>query len=114
MPTIRPIDLRRFAQALLRAGGASEEEASLTGRSLVDANLKGYDSHGVMRLPYYVQAIKDGEVASGAELTILDEGPSRVVVDANWGFGQVQTARLIKRLAAKAHEEGQAIGTMTH
>ena len=67
-----------------------------------------------MRVPYYVQAIKDGEVASGAELTILDEGPSRVVADANWGFGQVQAARLIKKLAAKAHAEGQAIGTMTH
>ncbi len=114
MPTLRPLDLTTFAQSLLRAGGASEEEASITARSLVDANLKGYDSHGVMRLPYYVQAIKDGEVASGAELTILDEGPSRVVADANWGFGQVQAARLIKKLAAKAHAEGQAIGTMTH
>jgi uncharacterized oxidoreductase len=114
MPTIRPLELTAFAHALLKAGGASEEEASITAPSLVDANLKGYDSHGVMRLPYYVQAIKEGEVASGAELTILDEGPSRIVADANWGFGQVQAARLIKQLAAKAHAEGQAIGTMTH
>ena len=114
MPTLRPLDLTTFAKSLLHAGGASEEEASITARSLVDANLKGYDSHGVMRIPYYVQAIKEGEVTSGAELTILDEGPSRIVADANWGFGQVQAARLIKRLAAKAHVEGQAIGTMTH
>ena len=80
----------------------SAEEAKLVAASLVDANLKGYDSHGVMRVPYYVQAIKDGEVVPGGELTILDEGPSRIVADGNWGFGQVQAMRLIELLAAKA------------
>ncbi len=114
MPTIRADQLTSFAESLLRAGGAAPEEADLIARSLVDSNLKGYDSHGVMRLPYYVQAIKDGEVASGVELTILDEGPSRIVADAGWGFGQVQAVRMVRLLAAKAHEAGQAIGTMTH
>jgi uncharacterized oxidoreductase len=99
---------------LLAAGGASADEARIVARSLVDANLRGYDSHGVMRIPYYVQAIKDGEVVPGEELTVLDEGPSRVVADGNWGFGQVQAVRLLKLLAGKAHASGQAIGTMTH
>lgn len=114
MARISPFSLTAFAEALLHAGGASAEEAHVVARSLVDANLKGYDSHGVMRLPYYVEAMKTGEAASGAELTILDEGPSRVVADANWGFGQVQGVRMLARLSAKAHEAGQAIGTMTH
>lgn len=99
---------------MLAAGGASADEARIVARSLVDANLRGYDSHGVMRIPYYVQAIKDGEVVPGEELTVLDEGPSRVVADGNWGFGQVQAVRLLKLLAGKAHASGQAIGTMTH
>jgi uncharacterized oxidoreductase len=114
MPTIRPIQLQEFATHLLQAGGASAAEAQIVGRSLVDANLRGYDSHGVMRIPYYVQAIKEGEVVPGEELTVLDEGPSRVVADGNWGFGQVQAVRLLKMLAGKAHTAGQAIGTMTH
>jgi uncharacterized oxidoreductase len=114
MPTIAAAKLQDFATCLLAAGGASPEEATIVGRSLVDANLRGYDSHGVMRIPYYVQAIKDGEVVSGEELTILDEGPSRVVADGNWGFGQVQAVRLLKLLANKAHASGPAIGTMTH
>ena len=114
MARISVSNLAAFAEALLHAGGASAEEARVVARSLVDANLKGYDSHGVMRLPYYVEAMKTGEAVTGAELTILDEGPSRVVADANWGFGQVQAVRMLARLSAKAHEAGQAIGTMTH
>jgi hydroxycarboxylate dehydrogenase B len=114
MPTIAAPALQDFAIRLLAAGGASPEEASIVGQSLVDANLRGYDSHGVMRIPYYVQAIKDGEVVPGEELTVLDEGPSRVVADGNWGFGQVQAVRLLKLLAGKAHASGSAIGTMTH
>ncbi len=114
MPSIAARPLTAFAQSLLQAGGASAEEAHVVARSLVDANLKGYDSHGVMRLPYYVEAMKSGEAVTGAELTILDEGPSRIVADANWGFGQVQAVRMLARLSAKAHDAGQAIGTMTH
>ena len=114
MPTIFPDQLQSFASLLLEAGGALPEEAAIIGRSLVDANMRGYDSHGVMRIPYYIQAIKDGEAVPGEQLTVLDEGPSRVVADANWGFGQVQAVRLLRMLASKAHESGQAIGTMTH
>jgi hydroxycarboxylate dehydrogenase B len=114
MPTIAVPKLQEFATRLLQAGGASADESQIVARSLVDANLRGYDSHGVMRIPYYVQAIKDGEVVPGKELTVLDEGPSRVVADGNWGFGQVQAVRLLKLLASKAHASGQAIGTMTH
>jgi LDH2 family malate/lactate/ureidoglycolate dehydrogenase len=114
MPTLNPSTLESFARQLLRAGGTSSDEAAIVAASLVDANLKGYDSHGVMRVPYYVQAIRDGEVAPGAELTILDEGPSRVVADGNWGLGQVQAMRLIERLSVKAREEGLGLGTMVH
>src|SRR5215207_1548836 len=62
MPTLSPIRLQSFARQLLEAGGATADEAQIVAASLVDANLKGYDSHGVMRIPYYVQAIKEDEV----------------------------------------------------
>ena len=114
MPTLQPAALELFAAELIQAGGTSAHEARLVAASLVDANLKGYDSHGVMRVPYYIQAIKDGEVVPGAELTILEEGPSRVVADGNWGLGQVQAMRLIRLLSARAHETGLGLGTMLH
>ena len=114
MPILRPAVLESFAAQLLQSGGCSAADAKLVASSLVDANLKGYDSHGVMRVPYYVQAIKDAEVVPGAELTILDDGPSRIVADANWGVGQVQAQALIERLTEKARAGGLGLGTIMH
>jgi uncharacterized oxidoreductase len=105
-------ELRRFASALLQAGGATPEEAVVVGDSLVDANLRGYDSHGVMRIPYYVQALKEGEVVSGAKLTVTNQSAAHIVADANWGFGQVQTRQLLELTAERASRGGVGVGTM--
>ncbi len=90
MPTILAPDLEAFATSLLAAAGATEFEAERVAESLVDSNLRGYDSHGVMRIPYYVDQIAKGEINPSVDLTILDESPAKVVADGNWGFGQVQ------------------------
>ncbi len=113
MPTLSPAVLQDFATRLLVAGGMTTPEAEVTAASLVGANLRGYDSHGVMRIPYYVQAIADGEMASQGKLDILDEGPSRIVANANWGVGQVQATALLYKLIAKAESSGLAVATMT-
>lgn len=114
MVTISASALTDFATRLLEAGGAGHAEAVRVGASLVDANLKGYDSHGVMRIPFYVQAIKDGEVVPGAEWVVLNESDSRVTADANWGFGQIQADRLFEKLRTKVGATGVACGTMIH
>ena len=54
MPTFSADTLTEFAAQLLSAGGLSDEEAALVARSLVGANSLGYDSHGVMRIPFYL------------------------------------------------------------
>src|SRR5262245_44180622 len=112
--TIAAKELEQFAIALLAAGGATLREAQLVGRSLVSANLRGYESHGVMRLPFYVQAMADGEVVSQAPFSIMTESATRIVADANWGFGQVQAGDLLNRLTEKALHEALAVGTLIH
>lgn len=114
MPTLRAAQLEKFAAALLAAGGATNHEAQVVGTSLVAANLRGYESHGVMRIPYYVQALTDGEVVSQAEMAITDESPARIVADANWGFGQVQAGLLLEKLIEKTRDAGLAVGTLIH
>ncbi len=114
MPILEPIALERFACELLSAAGATPAEAQCVGPSLVNANLCGYESHGVMRLPFYVQALADGEVVSGAPLEIVQESPTRLVGNAHWGFGQVQATELLRRLSAKTAAEGLALGTLIH
>jgi hydroxycarboxylate dehydrogenase B len=112
MPRIPADDLIEFAAALLTAGGAEKPEAAAVARSLVEADLRGHDSHGVMRLPSYLEKLERDEVAPGAPLEIMKQTPSLVMADGHWGFGQVQAGRLTKRLIAKTKSSGMAIGTL--
>ena len=106
--------LTPFARDLLSAGGALPEEAECVAKSLVGGNLRGYESHGVMRIPYYVDSLAQGESVSGAALTIINESPARLTTDANWGLGQVQVGRMLDRLASKTQQGGLAVGVMIH
>lgn len=104
--------LTLFAARLLAAANITEPEAIQVAESLVAANLCGHESHGVVRIPDYVEQIRTGELVPAAELTILRETPAVIVADANFGFGQVQCARLADRLVQKATTVGVACGTL--
>lgn len=112
MPSFSAEVLTQFAADLLSAGGLSPEEAGLIAGSLVAANLRGYDSHGVMRVPQYLGQIEKGEIVPGAEFQVLNETPSLVTADGHWGFGRVQAGRLLGRLVEKAKAGGVGVGTM--
>lgn len=112
MPTISTDALTEFSTALFQAAGVGRGEAELVSRSLVGANLRGYDSHGVMRLPFYIGAIKDGRVEPGATLTIERETPAALVCDGGWGLGQLLSRDLMERLIKKAAVTGVACGTL--
>ncbi len=111
MPTLSAKQLTDFASALLRAAGVREEEAHEVAASLVETNLYGHDSHGVVRLPWYLKQLRDGELIAGASLTVERETPAAVVCNAGLGFGQVQAARLTKMAIEKAREMGVACAT---
>jgi len=109
---IRPASLEQFTQSLFVAGGIGAEEAKVVARSLVGANLRGYDSHGVMRVPFYIAAVRDGRVRPGQGLEIERETPAALVCNGNWGLGQVLARDLIERLMSKARVTGVAVGTL--
>ena len=81
--------------------------------SLVEANLRGHDSHGVIRIKQYLDAMRDGRLHSGKQLELLDETPALLAADAGWGLGQVQAHRLLDRLLDKARSLGVAAGTLS-
>lgn len=114
MPTIPAEALTRFSTALLTAGGLASEEAALVAESLVGANLRGHDSHGVMRIPFYLDCLKKQEAFAGAKFEVLREAQSLLVADGNWGLGQTQARRLTERLISKAQKTGVAVGTLIH
>jgi len=112
VPTFAAEELTEFAGRLLAAGGLGAEEAAMVAESLVGANLRGYDSHGVMRLPFYLGRLDSGDVTPAADFEVLRETASLLSVDAHWGFGQTQARRLTEQLMEKAKTSGVGVGTM--
>jgi uncharacterized oxidoreductase len=112
VPTVAADRLLALTQALFEAAGVPAVEAAVVGRSLVESNLRGHDSHGVMRIPQYLEFLRDGKVVTGASLEVLDESPVLLAADAGWGFGQVQAHRLLDRLVPKAKALGVAAGSL--
>jgi uncharacterized oxidoreductase len=112
VPTLSADRSLAFAEAMFRAAKVSAAEATLVARSLVDANLCGFDSHGLIRVVQYIELLEKGVYRSGAAFTVLNETPAILVVDANYGLGQVQAHRLLNRLTEKARAVGVAAGSL--
>ena len=58
-------------------------------KELVMANLVGYDSHGVLRIPQYLDQVKQGKIVPGAKIEIVKETPTTAIVDGHLKFGQM-------------------------
>ena len=112
LPVLTASALTEFSTALFVSAGVSREEAQLVSESLVGANLRGHDSHGMMRVPFYIGAIKSGTVQPAKTLQVEHETPAALVCDGGWGFGQVLSRDLMNRLIAKASTLGIACGTL--
>ena len=112
MPTIGAPELTEFATGLFVAVGVPADDARVVAQSLVGANLRGHDSHGVMRIPQYVGFLERGEYRTGVDLVVEHETPAVVACDARWGLGQVQAHRLLDLLIPKARALGVAAGSL--
>jgi uncharacterized oxidoreductase len=114
VPLFSADSLTRFARDLFQAGGVPADEAEIVAASLVDANLAGHDSHGLIRIPQYLKAIDAGLLKPGVPLLVRRQTPAVLTCDGGWGLGQVQAHRLLQRLVPMARAAGLAAGTLMH
>ncbi|HRW06477.1 MAG TPA: Ldh family oxidoreductase [Caldilineaceae bacterium] len=89
MPTIPHQTLRTFGQQLFEAVAVPADQAAQASHHLVEANLVGHDSHGVIRIPNYVKALRGGTIKPVGQHKIVRESPASLTVDANGSFGIV-------------------------
>lgn len=112
MPHVPPPQLERLATRIFAALGVPPPDAEWVATLLVRANLRGHDSHGVIRIPQYVGSIRRGETNPRPELTVLLETPTSAVIDGDLGLGQVVARRAAEVAIAKAAVHGFAgVGT---
>jgi uncharacterized oxidoreductase len=101
--------LKRFVSDIFAKAGTDRAESERIAGFLLSANLTGHDSHGVIRVPRYVQNLKDGDTLPGQSISIVTEGPTHAVVDGNSGFGQTIGPLAVDLGIAKAREAGMAV-----
>ena len=106
MPTFASEKLEILTREIFQAIGVPESGAAWMACLLVRSNLRGHDSHGVIRVPQYVASWRKGEINPKAEPCVVQEGPATALVDGNTGFGQI----IVKRGMEIAMEKAGAIG----
>jgi LDH2 family malate/lactate/ureidoglycolate dehydrogenase len=106
MPLVAPDELRSMSRDIFVAAGVPAESAAQVAASLVDANLAGHDSHGVIRVSSYVEAVQHGRIVATATPEVVHQTASTAVVDGHWAFGQL-TARCAMQVAI---DKGQRSG----
>ena len=87
MPTVAAPLLRTFSESILRAAGVAENKAAIVAASLVAANLRGVDSHGIQLLTYYIDQLLAREMDPAPRAGCLRKRLC-LVFDGQNGLGQ--------------------------
>lgn len=100
--------LRSMTEKIFQAAGSTPAIAVSVADALILANLMGHDSHGVMRIPTYIKAVKAGRVAGAVEPEVIQNKGATALVDGKNGFGQLAGRLATDQAVVKAKEYGAA------
>jgi len=108
---IQAQQLEDYVRAVFVAAGVSEERAAIVANSLVESNLVGHDSHGVLRVGSYVEMIERRSVDPFAEPEIVRSSATTAVVDGHNGLGIVVARQAMGMAMEKAamHDVGLVV-----
>ena len=81
--------LLAFVGKLFAASGSDENESRTVAGHLVESNLRGHDSHGVIRVSKYVDWVRQGALIPNAHSTIVSDRGALITIDGGFGYGQV-------------------------
>ncbi|UPL48433.1 Ldh family oxidoreductase [Hymenobacter sublimis] len=107
MPTTFPYtQLFAFTESVFKGIGCSDEDATLATETLLSADLRGIDSHGVARLVGYVRLWEAGRINTTPRVGVTYETPSTAVVDGDGGLGLVVGPKAMQVALEKARQVG--------
>jgi hydroxycarboxylate dehydrogenase B len=106
MVMIKADRLRGLVGDIFSAAGCSRGEAERIAHYLVAANLAGHDSHGVVRVPRYVEMKRDGRVVADQTIEVTVDTPVLAVIDGRFGFGQSVAPQAVEIGIAKCKAMG--------
>ena len=98
--------LESFTCEVFKKAGMPAEDAAIEAEVLIWANLRGVDSHGVQRLPAYLDMIDRGWMNPTPNIKIVKESPALLYMDADRALGPVATVQAMRSGIAKAKDIG--------
>jgi ureidoglycolate dehydrogenase (NAD+) len=101
---IRSADLERFASAIFQALGVARPMADEWARSLIWANLRGVDSHGVLRIPSYIERVRAKAMNVNPDIRVEKRIGAISVLEADRAPGAVAMTRAMEEAIARARE----------
>jgi LDH2 family malate/lactate/ureidoglycolate dehydrogenase len=101
--------LTRFVQAAFEKLGVPAADAQIAAETLVAADLRGVDTHGVIRFSphaWYVKWLSDGSMTAKPNIRVISETPSTALLDGDRGMGMVIGHRAMELAIEKAKQCG--------
>ena len=106
MANVTAAELRDYSTRLLAAGGYSSADAGAMADLLVWANMRGVDSHGVLRIPRYVEMLDEGEAQAGHRMEVAQAFGAIRVIDADRAPGAVAMNRAVDEAIDLSRDHG--------
>lgn len=106
---IPPQQLEQLITRIFAAAGCDGAEASRISVHLLGANLAGHDSHGVVRVPRYVEWLQAGYVVKGQKAEVVTDGGCFALLDGHFGFGQTVAPQAVELGIERALQHGIAV-----
>jgi LDH2 family malate/lactate/ureidoglycolate dehydrogenase len=101
--------LQTFCAQVFEKAGVPSGHAAIVAESLVQADLRGVDSHGIVRTAIYLKRIEAGKMDPHAEVSIVSESQSTVLIDGNNNFGAVVGTKALEIAMERAKQNGVGI-----
>ncbi|MBP1993702.1 ureidoglycolate dehydrogenase [Paenibacillus eucommiae] len=103
---LSPQQLTELCVNKLTKAGIAHEHARITADVLVHANLRGVDSHGVLRMEHYIQKITHGGINANPQITVHPTGPVTATVDGDDGLGHIIAEKAMSHAIELARASG--------
>lgn len=104
MPIVDAGTLEKVTYEILRAVGTPEEDARITAHIIVESNLTGHESHGVVTVPGYINYVKKGFIVPGSPTEVVQDEPTYALIDGHRNFGHIVTYRATQLAIEKARK----------
>ena len=107
-----PPRIRALVAEIFERSGCPSERAETVADNLVQAEMRGVRSHGLVQVLPYSRHFREGRIRAGAEIEAVAEGPAMLAFDAHFAPGSVAGKLAMKRTIEKAWESGVAVSTV--